>query len=106
MIFPLKLVVNDNTKKFDMAYLLYWMVINDNSLLQARKVFRCEEHKICFFFNVQWKLIHVYPFIYKLKFFIDFFYEFIKIRSIQKRFVSSANRMGINNLDTDGKSLM
>ena len=32
MIFPLKLVVNDNTKKFDMAYLLYWMVINDMSL--------------------------------------------------------------------------
>ena len=72
MIFPLKLVVNDNTKKFDMAYLLYWMVINDNSLLQAWKVFRCEVHKICFF-NVQWELIHVYPFIYKLQFFIDFF---------------------------------
>ena len=83
MIFPLKLVVNDNSKKFDMTYLLYWMVINDNSFLQARKVFRCEEHKICFF-NVQWKHIHVYPFIYKLQFFIDFFYELIKIRSITK----------------------
>ena len=38
MIFPLKLVVNNNTKKFDMAYLLYWMVINDNRFLQAWKV--------------------------------------------------------------------
>ena len=83
MIFPLKLVVNDNTKKFDMAYLLYWMVINDKSFLQARQIFRCEEHKICFF-NVQWKLIHVYQFIYKLQFLIDFFYELIQIRSITK----------------------
>ena len=102
MIFPLKLVVNDNTKKFDMAYLLYWMVINDNSFLQAWKVFRCEEHKICFF-NVQWKLIHVYPLIYKLQFFIDFFsISSFRLGPLQKTFVSSANKMGINKLDTDG----
>ena len=104
MFFPLKLVVNDNTKKFDMAYLLYWMVINDNSFLQTWKIFRCEEH---IFFNAQWKLIHVYPFTYKLQFFIDFFsISSFRLGPLQKRFVSSANTMGINKLDTDGKSLM
>ena len=39
MFVSLKLGVDDNTKKFSMAYLLYGMVINDNSFLQAWKVF-------------------------------------------------------------------
>ena len=44
--------VDDNTKKFSMACLLYWMVVNDNSFLQEWKVLSMKSTKLIFSENL------------------------------------------------------
>ena len=99
MFFPLKLAVDDNTKKFGMAYFLYWMVMNDNSFLKAWEVLGVKSIKFVFsmFNEILFNFTQLYISTSSSLIFSS--------HSLQKKFVSSANKMGINKLDTNGKSM-